>query len=347
MRKFTLRQIADVLAGDVAGNSELEVSGVKPLEEAGPQDLSFFSNPRYRKELESTSAGGIIVARDENAAGKNLIKVDDPYLGFAIAMEMFYQKEYRATGISPAAFVHKGAAIGFEPSVEACAVVSEGASLGDRTTLMPGSYVGPGVIVGNDCVIHPNVTLEAGVILGDRVIIHAGTVVGSDGFGFAREGRRYRKIIHAGTVHIEDDVEIGACCTIDRAVMGQTVIGQGTKLDNLIQVGHNVNIGRDCILVSFVGLAGSVTLEDGVTMAGRSGVVGHTRVGEGATILAKSVVLKDVPPGASVAGYPATDAGEWRKTTALTNDLGSMRKKLRKLEKLIANLEDEDKGESR
>jgi len=328
LRKFTLRKIAGLLEGEVVGDGNLEVTDIKSLEEAGPRDLSFFSNPRYREDLESTNAGGIIASRGVEAEGKNLIRVKDAYLGFAAAMEIFYGKEYKASGISPSAIVHEKATIGSEPSVGASVVVSEGACIGDRTTLMPGSYVGPGARVGDDCMIHPNVTLEEGVILGDRVVIHAGSVVGSDGFGYARKGRSCRKIIHAGTVLIEDDVEIGACCAVDRAVMGQTIIGQGTKLDNLIQVGHNVKIGRDCVLVSFVGLAGSVTLEDGVTMAGRSGVVGHLKVGEGATLLANSVVLKDVPPGSSVAGYPATDAAEWRKRTVLAAGLGTMRKKI-------------------
>ena len=343
MKKYTLSQIADILDGDLVGNGSLEVSGIKSLDEAGPEDLSFLSNPRYMEELERTGASGIIVARDVDIKDRNLIKVDDPYLGFAVVMELFHDEEYTGTGISPQASIHETARIGADPSIQPFAVVSEGASVGNRTTLMSGVYVGPDAKVGDDCLIHPNVVLEHGVCIGSRVIIHSGTVIGSDGFGFARDGSRHRKIHQAGIVEIGDDVEIGACCTIDRAVMGKTVIGDGTKLDNLIQVGHNSRIGKDCILVSFVGLAGSVTLEDRVTMAGRSGVVGHLKVGEGATILAASVVLNDIPPGASVAGFPAVDAMEWRKTSVLKRKLDSMRKRIRKLERELTSLKEGEK----
>ena len=347
MKRFTLSQIADILNGDLEGNGSLEVSGIKPLDEAGPGDLSFLSNPRYREELERTLAGGVIVAREVEIKDRNLIKVNNPYLGFAVVMELFHGREYIGTGISPRASVHDTARIGADPSIQPFTVVSEGASVGDRTTLMSGVYVGPGAVVGDECLIHPNVVLEHGIRIGNRVTIHSGTVIGSDGFGFARDGSRHRKIVHAGIVEIGDEVEIGACCTIDRAVMGKTVIGDGTKLDNLIQVGHNSRIGKDCILVSFVGLAGSVTLEDRVSMAGRSGVVGHLKVGEGATILAKSVVLDDIPPGASVAGFPAVDAMTWRKTSVLIGKLDSMRKRIRKLEKELISYKKSEKGEER
>lgn len=342
MKKYTLGQLAESLNGELVGEESLIVSGIKPLDEAGPEDLSFFSNPRYREDLEKTQAGAVIVGKDIEIRDRNLIMVEDPYLGFAIAMDLFHGEEHKGTGISPRASVDETAAIGIDPSIQPFAVVSEGATVGDRTTLMSGVYLGPNAVVGDDCLIHPNVVLAHDVRVGNRVIIHSGSVIGSDGFGFAREGLRNRKIVHAGTVEIGDDVEIGACCTIDRAVMGKTVVGEGTKLDNLIQVGHNSRIGKDCMLVSFVGLAGSVTLEDKVTMAGRSGVVGHLKVGEGATILAKSVVLEDIPPGASVAGFPAVNAGEWRKTSVLMGKLDSMRKKIRKLEKELTSLK---KGE--
>jgi len=343
VKRYTLSQIADILDGDLVGNGSLEISGIKSLDEAGPEDLSFLSNPRYREELEKSGASGIIVARDVDIKDRNLIKVDDPYLGFAVVMELFHEEEYTGTGISPQAFIHETARIGADPSIQPFVVVREDASVGDRATLMSGVYVGPGAVVGDDCLIHPNVVLEHDVRIGNRVIVASGTVIGSDGFGFARDGSRHRKIHQAGIVEIGDDVEIGACCTIDRAVMGKTVIGNGTKLDNLIQVGHNSRIGKDCILVSFVGLAGSVTLEDNVTMAGRSGVVGHIKVGEGATILAASVVLNDIPPGASVAGFPAVDAMEWRKTSVLKRKLDSMRKRIRKLERELTSLKEGEK----
>ena len=266
--------------------------------------------------------------------GLNLIHVPDPYLGFAMAMEVFYSRPYAGTGVSERAFVHPEACVGEQPSIHPFAVVCEGARIGDRVTLMPGVYVGPGAAVGDDCVVHPNVVLEWGVRVGRKVIIHAGTVVGSDGFGFAREGKSHHKIVHAGTVRIEDEVEIGAGCAIDRGVMGETVIGAGCKLDNLVMVAHNVRIGRNCLLAGQIGIAGSTELGDNVTMAGQSGAAGHLKIGSGVTVLAKSAVLKDMPEGVRVAGIPAVDSGQWRKTTAILGKLDDLRRKVVRLETL-------------
>jgi UDP-3-O-[3-hydroxymyristoyl] glucosamine N-acyltransferase len=333
VKRITLGDLAGKLGGVLDGDPEVTVSGVEPLHTAGPGQVSFLANPKYRSSLETTSATGVIVSRETQAPGLNLIRVDDPYLGFAIAMELFYSEPYEAMDISNDALVHHEARIGDDPSIHPLAVVCRGARIGSRVTLMPGAYVGPGVTVGDDTTIHPNVVLEKGVQVGKNVIIHAGAVVGSDGFGFAREGDRYKKIIHAGTVRIEDDVEIGAGCTIDRAVMGETVIGQGSKLDNLIQIGHNVRIGRNCILVTQVAIGGSSELENNVTMAGQSGVAGHITVGSGAVVMGKAAVFKDVPPGAQVAGIPAIDAKDWRKASAVFARLDDLRKKLTGLEK--------------
>ena len=333
MKKMTLGDLAGKLGGDLDGDPEVTVSGVGPLNTAGPDQVSFLANPKYESSLGTTSAAGVIVSREAQAPSLNLIRVDDPYLGFAMAMELFYSEPYEVMGISDDAFIHQEARIGDEPSIHPFAVVCRGARIGSRVTLMPGAYVGPGVTVGDDTTIHPNVVLEKGVQVGNNVIIHAGTVVGSDGFGFAREGDRYKKIIHAGTVRIEDDVEIGAGCTIDRAVMGETVIGQGSKLDNLIQIGHNVKLGPNCILVAQAGVAGSSELQDNVTMAGQSGVAGHLKVGSGAVVMGKASVFKDVPPGAQVAGTPAIDVRDWRKSSAVFARLDDLRKRISRIEK--------------
>ena len=333
MKELTLAELAGKLGGDLEGDPDVTVSSVAPLNTAGPDQISFLSNPKYALELETTSAAGVIVSRKTVASGLNLIHVDDPYLGFAMAMELFYSEPYEATGISDDAFIHQDARIGNEASIHPHAVVCLGARIGSRVTLMPGAYVGPGVTIGDDTTIHPNVVLENNVLVGNNVIIHAGTVVGSDGFGFAREGKRHKKILHAGTVKIEDDVEIGAGCTIDRAVMGETVIGKGSILDNLIQIGHNVRIGPNCILVAQAGIAGSAELQDNVTVAGQAGVAGHLRVGSGAVIMGKASVFKDVPPGACVAGTPAIDAKDWRKSATVFAGLDDLRKRISRLEK--------------
>jgi len=213
--------------------------------------------------------------------------------------------------------------------------VCEGAHLGDRVTVMAGAYVGPGAQVGDDTVLHPNVVLEKGVVVGQRCIIHAGTVLGSDGFGFAKEGDRYHKILQVGIVRIGDDVELGANCTVDRAAMGETVIGDGCKLDNLVHVAHNVVIGRNCVLAGQTGISGSTTIENGVAMAGQTGAAGHLTIGAGAVVLAKSAVIKDVPPGIQVAGIPAVDAGQWRRAVAGIGRLDDLRRRIRRIEQRL------------
>ncbi len=339
MTKITLEQLAERIGGEMVGDPHLELVGVAPLHIAAADQVSFLSNPRYAASLETTSAGAVIVSRDQDAPGLNLIRIDDPYLGFALAMDVFHFEPYDPAGVSPLASVHPGGKVGSDPSIHPFAVVCDGARIGSRVTLMPGSYVGPDAVVDDDTVLHPNVVIEKNVLVGKRVIIHAGTVVGSDGFGFAREKGGHRKIIQAGTVRVEDDVEIGAGCTIDRAVMGETVVGAGSKLDNLIQVGHNVRIGKNCILVAQAAIAGSTTLEDNVTMAGQSGVAGHLTIGEGSLIYGRAAVIKDVPAGSQVAGLiPAVDVREWRRTAAALGSLGSLRKRVAALEKEIKKL---------
>jgi UDP-3-O-[3-hydroxymyristoyl] glucosamine N-acyltransferase len=338
VKKITLAELAGKLGGDLDGDPEVTVSGVAPLNTAGPDQISFLANARYRSELETTLAAGVIVSRKAVASGLNLIRVDDPYLGFAMAMEILHLEPYKAAGISDNAFVHQQARIGQDPSIHPYAVVCESARLGDRVTLMPGAYVGPEVTIGDDTTIHPNVVMEKGVQVGSNVIIHAGTVVGSDGFGFAREGKRHKKIIHTGTVRIEDDVEIGVGCGIDRGVMGETVIGRGSKLDNLVHVAHNVSIGRYCLLTGQIALAGSVELGDSVVMGGQSGVSGHLKVGNGTIIFPRAGVVKDALPGARLAGFPAIDDSTWKRSSAIFNKLDELRKRVINLEKELSKI---------
>jgi UDP-3-O-[3-hydroxymyristoyl] glucosamine N-acyltransferase len=347
VKTMTLGDLAKVLEGELEGDPGRVISGVAPLDTAGPEQVSFLSNPRLAPSLEVTRAGGIIVSKEVRRTGLNLIRVADPYLGFAVAMEVFYGRPHTDTGISDKASVHPEARVGDQPSIHPFAVVCEGAVIGDRVTLMPGVYIGPGAKVGDDCVIHPNVVLEWGVILGRKVIIHAGTVIGSDGYGYAREGKCHRKIIHTGIVRIEDEVEIGAACAIDRAVMGETVIGAGSKLDNLIMVAHNVRIGKNCLLTGQTGIAGSTELGDNVIMAGQSGVSGHLKIGNDVTILPKSAVVKNLPDGASVAGIPAVESGQWRKNAVVLGKLDDLRRRVIRLETLLAETrkrEEEDRN---
>lgn len=346
MKQFALKDLAKLIGAQLVGDGSVRVSAVRPLQEAGPEDVTFLANPKFENLMASSRAGAVIVSGEYESEGRNILIVDDPYLGFAKAMEAFYGEQYTPVGISSKAHVHDKAIIGADPSIHPFAVVSESASLGDRVTIMSGACVGRGVQVGDDTVLHPNVVLEREVVVGRRVIIHAGTVIGSDGFGFAREDDGHRKIIHHGTVRIGDDVEIGANCTVDRAVMGETVIGDGCKLDNLIMVAHNVKIGRDSIIVAQVGISGSTTLGDRVTLAGQVGVVGHVNIGDDAVVAAKSAVFKDVRPGTIAAGIPATDADKWKRSVSLIRRLDSMRVKLVELERKVKRLSEEDLEES-
>jgi UDP-3-O-[3-hydroxymyristoyl] glucosamine N-acyltransferase len=345
VKKITLADLTQRLGGSLEGDPEITVSGVAPLDTAGPDHISFLSNPLYTPSLRSTSAGVVIVSKETQAPGLNLLRVENPYLGFAMAMEIFHSEPYEPSGISGQASIHGEAHIGADPSIHPFAVVCRNATVGSRVTLMSGAYIGPGVSVGDDTTIHPNVVLEENVQVGKNVIIHAGTVVGSDGFGFAKNGDSHKKIVHAGIVRIEDDVEIGAGCTIDKAVMGETVIGRGSKLDNLIQIGHNVRIGPNCILVAQAGVAGSSELEGNVIMAGQSGVAGHLKVGSSAVIMGKTSVFKDLPPGAQVAGTPAIDAKEWRKAAVVFSRLDDLWKRVLSLEKELGRVKGNNREE--
>jgi UDP-3-O-[3-hydroxymyristoyl] glucosamine N-acyltransferase len=346
MREITLADLARQLEGELEGEGHVVVNGIGSLHEAGPREVSFLSNPRYRKSMENTGAAGVIVSHDTVAKGINLIRVSDPHLGYAKAMEIFFGEDYVSTGISPQASVHPDARIGADPSIHPFAVLCENTRLGDRVTLMPGVYVGPGATVGDDSVLHPNVVLEREVQVGKRAIIHAGTIIGSDGYGFAREGEKHHKITHAGTVRVGDDVEIGANCTVDRAVMGENVIGDGSKLDNLIHVAHNVKIGRDCLILGQVGISGSTTLGDRVVIAGQSGVIGHARIGDDTIIASKTAVFKSLPAGSQVAGIPAMEIGQWRKLMVHLGKLDTLNRRVKTLEREIENLREKKEEET-
>ncbi len=347
MREITLADLARQLEGELEGDGTVVVSGVGPLHAAGPREVSFLSNPRYRKSMETTKAAGVIVSHGTVAEGINLIRVGDPHLGYARVMEIFFGQDYVSTGISPQASVHPDASVGADPSIHPFAVLCENARLGDRVTLMPGVYVGPGAVVGNDSVIHPNVVLEREVQVGKRTIIHAGTVIGSDGYGFAKEGEKHYKITHAGTVRVGDDVEIGANCTVDRSVMGETVIGDGSKLDNLIHMAHNVKIGRNCLILGQVGISGSTTLGDRVVMAGQSGVVGHAMIGDDTVIASKTAVFKGLPAGSQVAGIPAMEIGQWRRLMVHLGKLDTLNRRVRTLEREIVNITEKEGEEGK
>ena len=325
-------EIAQHLSARVVGDPEVEILGLAPLDRATGSDLSFLSNPKYREAARVSAAGAILVAEGENLPGRTLLVCGDPYAAFARALQMFHKPPPHPKGIHPTAIIGEGCKVDPDASVGPFVVVAERATIGPGTILEAGCVVGRECHLGRDCHLYPRVVLYDQTVLGDRVILHSGVVVGSDGFGYAQEKGRHVKIPQVGRVVIEHDVEVGANTTIDRGTLDETRIGEGTKIDNLVQVAHNVLTGPDCILVAQTGISGSTTLGRSVIFAGQSGAVGHIRIGDGARIGAKSAVTKDVADGAFVTGHPAADHRLWLKERALSHRLEEMLRRIKSLE---------------
>lgn len=335
----TLQEIALYLGGTVSGDGETPISGLATLDDAGEGQLTFLANPKYAAKVATTKASAVLLAEGGNPQGRNAIFHANPYLAFAKLLTLFYTAPPAALGVMPGAFVAEGARIGADVSVYPGACVSPGVVVGDRVTLHPGVVLYPGVVVGDDVTLHANVSVRERCRIGSRVIIHDGTVIGSDGFGYAPDGPSWYKIPQIGIVVIEDDVEIGSNTVIDRAALEVTRIGRGTKIDNLVQIGHNVVIGEDCMIVSQVGISGSTQLGNHVIMGGQVGVAGHIKIGDNAMIAAKSGVPGSIAAGQMVGGIPAIPHREWLKASMVFPKLPQFRKSVSALEKRVAELE--------
>lgn len=354
MAQISLGQLAQKIgAAIVHGNPDAQITGLAGLAEAGPGQLTFLANPAYRGLLAACKAEAVIVGKDiaDNESPAALLRTDNPDLAFAQAAALVMPPPPHpvAPGVHPTAVVSPEAKLGTDVCIGACAVVEAGAVIGDRTVVYPQAYIGPGTAIGTDCLLYAGVKIYHQVTIGNRCIFHAGCVVGSDGFGYAWTGRGYYKIPQVGTVVIEDDVELGANVTVDRARFGQTRIGMGTKLDNLVQIAHNVKLGPCCAFAAQVGIAGSATIGAGVQMGGQSAVVGHLKVGDGITIVGQSAVSKSIPGRESGADKerlvwidtPAMPMKEFLKEKQNLKSLGSLKKKIRELEARIAHMEEQ------
>ncbi|MGE5233454.1 MAG: UDP-3-O-(3-hydroxymyristoyl)glucosamine N-acyltransferase [Acidobacteriota bacterium] len=339
-----LADLAALVGGQVKGDGELAIEGVATLAESGPASLSFLTNPRYRAQAEASRAGAVLVGPGVEIAGHSLLVAAEPYLALARILEEFHPAPAVEPGVHPTAMVAASARV--DPGAQLAAHVV----VGERSRIAAGVVVGAGCVVGRDCsigagsVLHPRVVLYDRTEVGQRCVLHAGVVLGSDGFGFATDAGRHRKIPQVGRVVIEDEVEIGANSTVDRATLDETRIGAGSKLDNLVQVGHNVRIGRGCILVSQSGIAGSTELGDYVVLAGQSGIAGHLKVGDGVRVAAKSAVFQNVEAGQQVAGTPAVAAGKWRRQQALLGRLEEIHRRLLNLEARLGGRAKEEEG---
>jgi len=338
--QFRLGALAEAIGGEVLGNADRAVEAIRTLDNAGPLDLSFLTSGRYRDQALASQAGAVLTARDEALDGRDQLVVDDPALGLAQLIDLFHPPAPLVGEVHPTAVLGEGVEIDPAASVGAYSVLGRGTKVGARTSIGAHVSIGDGCGIGEGVTIYPSVVLYDRTVVGDRSILHAGVVVGSDGYGYVSDATGHHKIRHVGHVEIGSDVEIGANSAIDRAVLETTVVGDGTKIDNLVQVGHNVRIGKSCLLVSQSGIAGSSRLGDGVVLAGQSGIAGHLEVGDGVMVAAKSAVFKSIEAGRKVGGVPATDLAAWRRQQVLIARLGEMSRRLRALEDRFEGTED-------
>ncbi|OEU44460.1 MAG: UDP-3-O-(3-hydroxymyristoyl)glucosamine N-acyltransferase [Desulfobacterales bacterium S7086C20] len=337
--EISIRKIARLVGGKVTGDDRLLINGVAAFDAAGPNNITFAISPRYKGQLHQTKAAAVIVPVDIYKADKVLVRVENPHLALAKVSRLFQAGNKPAIGISRKACIGKDFRCGKEASIYPGVFIGDNVSLGNHVTLHPGVVVCDGVRIGDDVVINSNVSVLKDCQIGNRVIIHAGSVIGSDGFGFAHDGDRYHKISQIGIVRIDDDVEIGACNTIDRATFGQTWIKRGVKTDNLVHIAHNVVVGEDTVLVAQVGISGSVTIGNHSILAGQAGVAQHVNIGDRVTIGGQSGITKSVPNGQVVSGTPGMPHRLWLKASSITAKLPDMKKQLSNLEKRIQGLE--------
>ncbi len=338
----TVRQLAELVHGKVHGNGDLVIDAARPLSEAQAGHITFLESDKHIPHLIASPAAAVVVAAPLPTLGKALIQVADPLMAFvAIVRHLHGRPERAAAGIDPLASIDATAQIGAEANIQPFVRIGPGAVVGQRCRLYSGVVIGADCRLGDDVVLYPNVVLYDGTVLGDRVIVHANAVLGADGFGYRFQNGRHVKVPQLGYVEVGEDVEIGACTTIDRGTFHATRIGAGTKIDNLVQVGHNCRIGLHNILVSQVGIAGSTTTGNYVVMAGQVGVADHVHIGDGAVIGAKAGVTKDVPPGQRTLGAPATPEREQKRILMSLERLPEMRRELRRIKQHLG-LPDEE-----
>jgi len=341
-KSLTVAEIAALVGGQAAGDVGLVIEAVAEVAHAGPADVASFHNMKYLAAAQASPAGCLLVpaqAKDAACAAKAKIVVEDPQAAFALLLGLVdsARRAKTAPGVSAKASVHAHAKLGANVSVGDFVVVEKGAVVGDGAVLMPQVYVGENARIGANCRLYPQVVVREDCELGDRVVVHSGTIIGADGFGFTTNKKtgRHTKIPQIGNVVIGDDVEIGANVTIDRATLGSTVIEPGAQIDNLVQIAHNVRIGRDSVIVSQVGVAGSTTVGRNVILAGQAGVAGHLTIGDGAVVTAQTGVMSDVPPKSVLFGSPGRPHREAFKLQALYGRLPEMLERLKELEKKL------------
>lgn len=337
----SVQELAVFLKGTVENdNPQLKITGVNGLVEAGPQDISF-AVPPHVEHCHLSKAGVMVLSpADPELDGRPVIRVENPRAAFAALLELFRAPEEVERVISPLAYVSPKAKIGNNVAVQPFAVIEDDAEIGDGSVIYPHAYIGKRVKVGQDCIIYPSVTVREDCVLGNRVILQAGAVIGGDGFGYVTQNGKHSKVLQAGNVVIHDDVEIGNNTCIDRATVDSTIIGKGTKIDNLVHLGHNDILGENCLVVAHVGISGSVTVGNNVTFAGQVGTVGHITIGDNCVFGGKTGITNNIPANSFMAGFPAMPHKEWLRQEANLRKVGDLLKKVKKLEKELQQLQD-------
>jgi len=340
----SVRELAEYLGGVVRGDETIRISGLAPLESAGPDKITFLANPKYAGKVAETGAGAVLMAAGGEAYGRTVIEVANPYLGFAKLLTLFYVAKPAPRGVMPGAVIGDNITLGEGITIHPGAVVGNGVSIGAGCVIHPGAVIYDGVTIGDDTLIHANAVIRERCRIGSRCVIQPGAIIGSDGFGFAPDGQKYYPIPQIGIVVLEDDVEIGANACIDRAALEVTLIRRGTKIDNLVQIAHNCQIGEDGMICAQVGISGSTKIGRHVTLAGQVGIAGHLTIGDNVMVGAQSGVPNSLAANAGYSGYPAMPHKNWLRTMAVVPRLPEMRKTVGDLEKRIAELEEKLKN---
>ncbi len=339
--KVPLAELAGLVGGKVEGDPTLEVRGVASLEEAGEGEITFLAELKNMRRLEKTRASAAIVPLSLPSFSKPVIRTPNPYLAYAKIQAFFSCQRLSPRGIDPRSVIGEGVKIGEDVSIYPYVYIGDGSQIGDRVVLFPGVCLGESTRIGEGSILYANVAIMNRCVIGKRVIIHPGTIIGSDGFGFAREEDHYVKIPQVGIVQVDDDVEIGANCAIDRAAMGKTWIKRGVKTDNLVQIGHNVIIGENTLIVAQVGIAGSTQVGNQAALGGQVGVAGHLKIGDGVRVGGQAGVTQNVAAGQVVSGTPAFAHREWLKASVVFPRLPDIKRDLAILEKRVKALEEE------
>ena len=333
MQEKTLGELAEYVGGRICGNPDVIIRSASTLGRANEGDISFLANRKYEKQLKTTKASAVIVGKDVPATSVSLLVAEDPYYAFMQIMVLLHgHRKHKKTGISTRASISDNAKIGADCHIGDFAVIEDEVKIHDGCIIYPGVYIGKGVQIGNDSIIYPNVTIYEGCRIGNRVIINSNSTIGEDGFGYATHKGIHYKIPQTGIVIIEDDVEIGTCCGIERGTLSDTIIGQGSKLGDLVTIGHGTKIGQHCLLVAQVGVAGSTNLGHHCTVGGQVGIVGHVNIGNNVTIGAQAGVINNIPDNTVVLGSPAIDAEQGRRAYSTLQYLPEMRQNIRELQ---------------